>query len=139
MAQAQREIESHIFDFASLTSDIASAIDDLYLNLSYPLSSTICHSKNFPRGTIETHLSDVKERLKKAEAELRHLENEWQENIRLEERLRQELLSMERGSDQNGEPGHDDAGYSRTEDLKEDVERIVADYTQALDEVEEVG
>ncbi|UKZ74486.1 hypothetical protein TrVFT333_002155 [Trichoderma virens FT-333] len=60
VAEAQQEIASQISDFAALSSSMSADIDDLCANLSSPLSTTLCHSKNFPRATIEAHLANVK-------------------------------------------------------------------------------
>ncbi|KAL7904855.1 hypothetical protein GGI35DRAFT_188652 [Trichoderma velutinum] len=137
LAEAQQEITSQISDFATLSSSMAADMDELYANLSYPLSTTLCHSKNFPRATIEAHLANVKEDLKQAESELHELECEWQENVQLEEKLRQELLNLEGSPTQNREHGRNGDDHLKMADFKQEIERIVAETVQALDEIDE--
>ncbi|KAL7949317.1 hypothetical protein V8C42DRAFT_341291 [Trichoderma barbatum] len=137
LAEAQQVIASQISDFVTLSTSVASEIDELYANLSYPLSTTLCHSNNFPRATIEGHLANVKAELREAESELRDLECEWQESIRSEENLRRELRSMEKSHGQNGELGHHDEDYAKMAGFKQEAERIVAESTQELDEIDQ--
>ncbi|KAL5092879.1 hypothetical protein Trisim1_000611 [Trichoderma cf. simile WF8] len=137
LAEAQQEIASQISDFATMSSSMAADMDELYANLSYPLSTTLCHSKNFPRATIEVHLANVKEDLRKAESELHELEGEWQENVKAEERLRQELLDMEGSSTQNREHTYNDEDHLKKTDFRKEIEQIVAEATQALEEIDE--
>ncbi|UKZ48387.1 hypothetical protein TrVGV298_002610 [Trichoderma virens] len=137
LAEAQQQIASQISDFSTLSSSMSADIDELYANLSYPLSTTLCHSKNFPRATIEAHLANVKEDLKKAESELHELEREWQENVRSEQQLRQELLNMEGIPGQNRGHGLNDEDYSKKAGFEQEIQRIVAESIQALDEIDE--
>ncbi|KAL7796109.1 hypothetical protein V8C37DRAFT_400566 [Trichoderma ceciliae] len=131
LSETHQDITSQICDFSKFSSSIVDDMDELYENLSYPLSTTMCHSNTFRRATIEAHLTDIKERLKKAENELCCLENEWQESVCLEEKLRQELLDMERNT------GLNEVDHSKATSMKEDIERIVADNIQALQDIEE--
>lgn len=77
LLEAQRDINSKISDFETLSSAIVSVIDEIYANLSYPLSATLCSSAGFPSATIETHLASAKGQLKEAEKKLRNLQDEW--------------------------------------------------------------
>ncbi|KAL6828925.1 hypothetical protein J3E69DRAFT_224641 [Trichoderma sp. SZMC 28015] len=137
LAEAQQEIASQISDFATMSSSMAADMDELYTNLSYPLSTTLCHSKNFPRATIAVHLANVKEDLTKAESELQGLEREWQDNVQLEQKLRQELLDMEGNSAQNNDYGHHGEDDLKKTGFKKEIENIVAEAAQALDEIDE--
>ncbi|KAL7933136.1 hypothetical protein V8C35DRAFT_280972 [Trichoderma chlorosporum] len=137
LAEAQQEIAAQISEFATFSSSMAADMDELYANLSYPLSTTLCHSKNFPRATIEAHLANVKEELKEAKSDLHHLECEWQENVRSEGKLRQELLSLEGNPGSNGEQHYNDGNYSKKASFKQEIERIVAESIQAIDEIDE--
>ncbi|KAL6860838.1 hypothetical protein J3F83DRAFT_302614 [Trichoderma novae-zelandiae] len=137
LAGAQQEMTSEISDFANLASSMATDLEELYFNLLYPLSTTLCHSKNFPQATIEAHLAKVKEELKKAEIELHDLHSEWEENARFQQKLRQELLSMERDPIAKGAAGHFDEHYSKMASFKHQVERVVADSNQAIDDIED--
>jgi chromosome segregation ATPase len=139
LAEAQQQIASQISDFSTFSSSMSADIDELYANLSYPLSTTLCHSKNFPRATIEAHLANAKEDLKKAESELHELEREWQENVRSEQQLRQELLNMEGIPGQNRGHGLNDEDYSKKAGFEQEIQRIVAESIQALNEIDEVS
>ncbi|KAL7893011.1 hypothetical protein HDV63DRAFT_397415 [Trichoderma sp. SZMC 28014] len=129
--EAHQDINSKISDFETLTSSIASAVDDIYANLSYPPSATLCSSDNFPSATVATHLASAKARLEEVKKLLRDLQEEWENNIRLEEGLQKELTSMEKA------PGQSDANHPRLVSFKEQVEQLVLDNTQALDEIED--
>ncbi|PTB68457.1 hypothetical protein BBK36DRAFT_1111946, partial [Trichoderma citrinoviride] len=138
LAEAKQEMASEVSDFADLASSMTTDLDELFYNLSYPLSTTLCHSKNFPQATIESHLAKVKEELKQAEIELDNLHHEWIDITQSQEDLRQELLSMERGPVADVDTAKSDEHYSRMASLQQDVERIVAESNQAIDEIEEV-
>ncbi|KAH0492090.1 hypothetical protein TgHK011_007057 [Trichoderma gracile] len=137
LAEAKREMTLEVEDFASFASSMAADIDELYFNLSYPLSKTLCHSKNFPQATIEAHLANAKEELKRAESELGNLHREWVDLIQSQEDLHQELLRMEEGLVANGEATNDDEYYAEMASFKQEIERIVAENNQAIDEIEE--
>ncbi|PKK53649.1 hypothetical protein CI102_960 [Trichoderma harzianum] len=137
LAEAQQEMASQISDFATMSSSIAADMDELYANLSYPLSTTLCHSKNFPRATIEVHLANVKEDLRTAESELQGLEREWQDNVQLEQKLRQELLDMEGNAAQNREHAYNDEDYLKKTGFRQEIEQIVSEAAQALEEIDE--
>lgn len=137
LAEAQQEIASQISEFATMSSSMAADMDELYANLSYPLSTTLCHSKNFPRATIEVHLANVKEDLRTAESELQGLEREWQDNIQLEQKLRQELLDMEGNPAQTREHGHHGEDDLKKAGFRQEIEQIVAEAAQALEEIDE--
>ncbi|TFB06616.1 hypothetical protein CCMA1212_001273 [Trichoderma ghanense] len=137
LAEAKQAMVSEVSDFANFASSMAADLDELFFNLSYPLSTTLCHSKNFPQATIEAHLENVKEELKKAESELGVLHREWLDLAQLQEDLHQELLSMEQASLADGEAANDDEHYAEMASFKQEVERIVAESNHAIDEIEE--
>ncbi|KAM0256591.1 hypothetical protein ACHAQJ_004878 [Trichoderma viride] len=130
LIEAQQDVNCKISEFTAFSSSIASDIDELYANLSYPLTATLCRSESFPSTTIEAHLASVRGQLREAESKVRSLQVEWEENFRLEEKFRLELVSMEKHSGQN-------VDHSKMASLKEEVEQLVADNTQALNEIEE--
>lgn len=132
LLEAQQDISSKMTDFTTLSSSMASTIDEIYANLSYPASATLCSSARFPPATINTHLADAKGQLEEAEKKLRNLQDEWEENVCLEENFRRELASIEKI------PGRIDTN-PRMISLKEEVEQLVLDNTQALDEIEDVS
>lgn len=139
LAEARQEIASQISDFATMSSSMAADMDELYANLSYPLSTTLCHSKNFPRATIEVHLANVKEDLTKAESELQGLEREWQENVQKEQELRQELLDMEGNPPRSREYGYSDEDHLKKAGFKQEIEQLLSETSQELEEIEEVS
>lgn len=120
-----------------MSSSMAADMDELYANLSYPLSTTLCHSKNFPRATIEVHLANVKEDLTKAESELQGLEREWQENVQKEQELRQELLDMEGNPPRSREYGYSDEDHLKKAGFKQEIEQLLSETSQELEEIEE--
>ncbi|KAL6874285.1 hypothetical protein HDV57DRAFT_524077 [Trichoderma longibrachiatum] len=138
LAEAKQEMTSEISDFANLASSMAADIDELFFNLSYPLSKTLCHSKNFPQATIEAHLANVKEELKKAESELEVLHREWLDLAQLQEDVRQELLRMEEGLLADGEGAEEDEYHADLAAFRQQVERIVAESDHAIEEIEEI-
>ncbi|KAK5992112.1 hypothetical protein PT974_05510 [Cladobotryum mycophilum] len=133
LSQSQVEIDANISTFSKFSSSILSDLDGLYSNIAYPLSATLCHSANFPRATIGAHLVSVQEKLKLAEGELRGLHEEWEENLRSEYDLRQEL-----GTEVTEQGSNNTAWlYSgQAEAFKQEVEQIVRDQIRALDDIE---
>jgi Icc-related predicted phosphoesterase len=69
--------------------------------------------------------------LEEAKKQLRDLQSEWAENVRLKENLRKELASVEKA------PGN--ADHPSMIELKEQVEQLVLDNTQGLEEIEDVS
>ncbi|KAJ3462181.1 hypothetical protein MRS44_010734 [Fusarium solani] len=53
-----------------------SECNDLYSNIAYPLSATLCHSDNHPRATIATHLANLKKDIAAAKEEILRLSDE---------------------------------------------------------------
>jgi hypothetical protein len=133
LLEAQQDINSKISDFETLTSSITSAVDEIYANLSYPPSATLCSSDSFPSATVATHLAGAKDQLEEAKRQLRDLQDEWEDNVRLEEDIRKELASAEKA------PGQSDADHPTLTSFKEQVEQLVLENTQALDEIEDVS
>ncbi|KAK1255503.1 hypothetical protein MKX08_009498 [Trichoderma sp. CBMAI-0020] len=131
LVEAHNDIISKISDFNALTWSITSAVDDIYANLSYPPSATLCSSDSFPSATVATHLASAKAQLEEAKKQLCGLQDEWENNVRLEEDVRKELASIEEA------PGQSDADDPRMISFKEQVEQLVLDNTQALDEIED--
>ncbi|KAL6905166.1 hypothetical protein GGI43DRAFT_302450 [Trichoderma evansii] len=129
LLEAQRDISSKISDFEALSSAIAFVIDEIYANLSYPLSATLCSYAGFPSATIETHLASAKGQLEEAEKKLRNLQDEWEENVRLDENFRKELASIKMHGRIDTDP--------KMISLKDEVEQLVLDNTQALNEIED--
>jgi hypothetical protein len=133
LLEAQQDINLKIFDFETLTSSVTSAVDDIYANLSYPPSATLCSSDNFPSATVVTHLASAKIQLEEAKEQLRDLQDEWEDSVRLEEDIRKRLANVEQ------RPGQSDEDHPRLVSFKEQVEQLLLDNTQALDEIEDVG
>ncbi|KAM0469384.1 hypothetical protein ACHAPX_010504 [Trichoderma viride] len=75
------------------------------------------------------HLASAKAQLEEAKKQLRDLQSEWAENVRLKENLRKELASVEKA------PGN--ADHPSMIELKEQVEQLVLDNTQGLEEKED--
>ncbi|KAM0485510.1 hypothetical protein ACHAPX_001497 [Trichoderma viride] len=131
LLEAQQDINLKIFDFETLTSSVTSAVDDIYANLSYPPSATLCSSDNFPSATVVTHLASAKIQLEEAKEQLRDLQDEWEDSVRLEEDIRKRLANVEQ------RPGQSDEDHPRLVSFKEQVEQLLLDNTQALDEIED--
>ncbi|KAL7892718.1 hypothetical protein HDV63DRAFT_408875 [Trichoderma sp. SZMC 28014] len=70
-----------------------------------PAIEALCSSDNFPSATVATHLASTKVQLEEAKRQLRDLQDEWENNIRLEEGLCKKLASMEKA------PGKSDAHH----------------------------
>ncbi|KAM0519050.1 hypothetical protein ACHAPE_004043 [Trichoderma viride] len=96
-----------------------------------PGRPSLCSSDGFPSATVATHLASAKAQLEEAKKQLRDLQGEWEDNVRLERDLRKELASVEKA------PGN--ADHPRMIEPKEQVEQLVLDNTQALDEIEDVS
>lgn len=77
LIQAHNEIQSRIDNFAKETAVALSERDALYGNIAYPLSATLCHTDNYPRATIATHLANLRRDLSATTEELQRLGEEW--------------------------------------------------------------
>ncbi|KAL7925964.1 hypothetical protein ACQKWADRAFT_281410 [Trichoderma austrokoningii] len=131
LLEAQKDMNARVSNLNDLTSAITSAIDDIYANLSYPPSATVCSAADFPSATIDAHLASTKDQLEEAKKQLRDLQREWEDAVRLGYELHKELASMDKTSGQSG------AASPGMISLKEQVEQLVLDNTQALDEIED--
>ncbi|KOS23145.1 hypothetical protein ESCO_003409 [Escovopsis weberi] len=126
LSQAQAQILANIAAFSRASSSALADLDAMYANIACPLAATLCHSAHFPRATLGAHLASMRDRLAAAQGELAALRAEWDDNVRLEERIRRELAV--------GAPAQQDAG--QMEAFKLEAESIAREQTRALDDIE---
>ncbi|OAA34176.1 hypothetical protein NOR_08626 [Metarhizium rileyi] len=97
----------------------------LYGNITYPLSMTVCHSNNFPKATIEKHLSILKGRITTAETELMALNAQWAACVEEETKM---MTVTERCND--ADPCKEMAA------LTEEIDAIVSNKTAELEQMD---
>ncbi|RSL67879.1 hypothetical protein CEP53_002790 [Fusarium sp. AF-6] len=76
LVQAHSEVQSRITGFSNETGATLSECNNLYSNIAYPLSATLCHSDNHPRATIAIHLANLKKDIAAAKEEILRLSDE---------------------------------------------------------------
>ncbi|KAK8915318.1 hypothetical protein H634G_08189 [Metarhizium anisopliae BRIP 53293] len=109
-------------------AESASALSDaaaLYDNFSYPLSRTVCHSENFPRGTIAQHLSVLKDKMDAAEKRLASLNEEWMACVDQEAKI----MAVTEAVDDSDSAKEVDA-------LVQEIDDIVKDKAAELEQME---
>ncbi|KAM5361502.1 hypothetical protein ACJZ2D_013069 [Fusarium nematophilum] len=84
LIQAHSEVQSRINRFSDESSNALSQCKDLYSNIAYPLSATLCHSDDFPTATIRTHLATLNQEIEAAKEELERLGDEWDACVQTE-------------------------------------------------------
>ncbi|KAM0424448.1 hypothetical protein ACHAPT_010371 [Fusarium lateritium] len=76
LVQAHSEVQSRITRFSNESTTTLSQCNDLYSNIAYPLSATLCHSDQHPRATVATHLANLKKDIASAKEEILRLRDE---------------------------------------------------------------
>lgn len=77
LVQVQNDFEERISRLSNDSTGFQGECTELYSNIAYPLSKTLCSSNNFPRATISAHLKKVQKDIEAARQELRKLADEW--------------------------------------------------------------
>ncbi|KHN94846.1 uncharacterized protein MAM_07265 [Metarhizium album ARSEF 1941] len=118
------QIDAFHAESAATLSDAAA----LYENISYPLSMTVCHSGRFPRGTIEQHLSALRDKMAAAEEELASLDAEWTACVAEEAKA-----MTATAADDDPDPSKD------VDALVHEIDGIVRDKAADLDHMDKVS
>ncbi|KAF5608630.1 uncharacterized protein FSUBG_4558 [Fusarium subglutinans] len=117
LVKAHTDVQAKTASFAEKSGETLSQSKQLYANIAYPLSATLCHHndhEDHPRATIAVHLKRLQEEIAAA---------------------REEILRLKL-ADQGGQDGVDEEVLKVAEDFKKQAEAIVEDKCRLLDEVD---
>ncbi|KAG5817404.1 hypothetical protein H9Q74_000655 [Fusarium xylarioides] len=120
LVKAHTDVQAKTASFAEKSRETLSQSKQLYANIAYPLSATLCHHNDLedhPRATIATHLKKLQEEIAAAREEA------WKE-------LNKEL------AEQGGQNGVDEELLKVAGDFKKQAEAIVEEKCRLLDEVD---
>ncbi|KAL3602871.1 hypothetical protein FPOAC2_07186 [Fusarium poae] len=136
LEKAHVQVQTEIKRFSDESSKTLTQSRDLYANIEYPLSKTLCDSEDHPRASIEVHLNRLKQDIAAAREEVLRLGTEWEECCRTEEDAWNEFKKgfEDRG---RGSKGVSKKVNAAAEDFKKEARGIVEANCQLLDEVDQ--
>ncbi|KAH7165363.1 hypothetical protein EDB81DRAFT_250307 [Dactylonectria macrodidyma] len=132
LAEAHTDIQSKISRFVAESSATLSKSDDLYSNIAFPLSATLCHSDNFPRASIQNHLANQKAEIEEAKEELRQLGAQWDACVQAE----LDVWNLLTGEASQSDAEIDKDAAKMTKKFKAEAENIVRDQCKLLEDME---
>lgn len=137
LEKAHADVQAEIKHFAEESSKTLAQSRDLYANIEYPLSKTLCDSDDHPRASLEVHLNRLKQDIAAAREQVVRLSAEWEECCRTEEEAWDELKNglEHRG---RGATGMDEETKVAAEEFKKEARAIVEANCQLLDEIDQV-
>jgi hypothetical protein len=137
LIQAHSEVQSKTMGFSEESSKALSQCKDLYSNIVYPLSATLCSSPEHPRASVAVHLNSLKRDIAAAKEEILRLQVEWDACCRTEAeawKVLNEGLSA-RGCGPNEV---DNNVVKAAKEFKKEAEAIVEDKCRLLTELDQV-
>lgn len=78
LVQVHTDFEARISRLSDESTRVRNDCAELYSNIAYPLSKTLCSSAHFPRATISAHLIKLQKDLKSAQDDIATLSYEWE-------------------------------------------------------------
>ncbi|KAH7242179.1 hypothetical protein BKA59DRAFT_513691 [Fusarium tricinctum] len=136
LIQAHSEVQSKTMGFSEESSKALSQCKDLYSNIVYPLSATLCSSPDHPRASVAVHLNSLKRDIAAAKEEILRLQVEWDACCRTEAeawKVLNEGLSA-RGCGPNEV---DNNVVKAAKEFKKEAEAIVEDKCRLLTELDQ--
>lgn len=76
LVKAHTDVQAKTASFAEKSSETLSQSKQLYANIAYPLSATLCHHndhEDYPRATVAVHLKKLQEEIAAAREEVLRL------------------------------------------------------------------
>ncbi|CEI63260.1 hypothetical protein FVEN_g201 [Fusarium venenatum] len=136
LGKAHADVQTVIKRFSEESSKTLAQSRDLYANIEYPLSKTLCNSEDHPRASVEVHLNRLKQDIAAAREEVLRLSAEWEECCRTEEEAWDDF---KRGFDNRGreEKGVSKKVNAAAEEFKKEARAIVEANYQLLDETDQ--
>ncbi|EKJ69014.1 hypothetical protein FPSE_10807 [Fusarium pseudograminearum CS3096] len=136
LEKAHADVQAEIKSFAEESPKTLAQSRDLYANIEYPLSKTLCDSDDHPRASLEVHLNRLKQDIAAAREQVVRLSAEWEECCRTEEEAWDEFKNglEHRG---RGANGMDQETKAAAEEFKKEARAIVQANCQLLDEVDQ--
>ncbi|KAL6915536.1 hypothetical protein ACHAPO_011136 [Fusarium lateritium] len=136
LEKAHVDVQTEIKRFSEESSKTLAQSRDLYANIEYPLSKTLCDSDDHPRASVEVHLNHLKQDIAAAREEVLRLSTEWEECCRTEEEAWDDF---KRGL---GDRGRGGKGVGKevnkaAEEFKKEARAIVKANCQLLDETDQ--
>lgn len=137
LARAHTEVQIRTKLLADDFSETLAQSKELYSNIAYPLSATLCQSPDYPRESIVAHLNRLKQDIAAAREEILRLNTEWEECCRTEEEAWNEF---KKGFDDHGKGATDTDKEAKkaADNFKKEAKAIVDDKCRLLDQVDEV-
>lgn len=136
LVSARRDMDSQIETLSRESADVLARADTLYLNVTYPLSATICHFDKTPSATIATHLSEIRAKLNAAQGELEAFQLEWESCVKDEKQAWAELMDMDAKRAKAAQNGGSDGVMCAVDGFKEEAESIIEAHEEELDEID---
>ncbi|KAG5977245.1 hypothetical protein E4U55_006960 [Claviceps digitariae] len=127
---AHEAVSSKISAFHNQAASTSAHTTQLYNNISYPLSATLCQSATFPSASLGRHIRTLHKRLSAAETELARLNEEWKRCVGEEARIL---------SDRAGAADREDSGAAKKKmgELVAMIDDIVRKRAEEIDELNE--
>ncbi|KAG5926140.1 hypothetical protein E4U42_003578 [Claviceps africana] len=130
--QAAHEATSaKISAFHAQAASTSAHATQLYNNISYPVSATLCRSETFPSASLGRHIRALHKRLSAVEAELGTLNEEWERCVG------EETLILSERADAVGGGEDSRAAGKKMEELVARVDDIVRRRGEEIDELNE--
>ncbi|RGP69987.1 hypothetical protein FSPOR_4277 [Fusarium sporotrichioides] len=136
LEKAHAEVQTEIKRFADESSKTLAQSRDLYANIEYSLSKTLCDSEDHPRASVEVHLNRLKQDIAAAREQVVRLSTEWEECCRTEEEAWNEFKRGFEGRGR-GANGVDEEVNVAIKEFKQEARAIVEANCQLLDEVDQ--
>ncbi|GKU03608.1 hypothetical protein FLAG1_06248 [Fusarium langsethiae] len=136
LEKAHAQVQTEIKRFSDESSKTLAQSRDLYANIEYPLSKTLCDSEDYPRASVEVYLNHLKQDIAAAREQVVRLSAEWEECCRIEEEAWNEF---KRGFEDRGRGanGVDEEVNAAAEEFKQEARAITEANCQLLDEVDQ--
>ncbi|WZH47686.1 uncharacterized protein QYS62_008844 [Fusarium acuminatum] len=137
LIQAHSEVQSKTMGFSEESSKALSQCKDLYSNIVYPLSATLCSSPDHPRASVAVHLNSLKRDIAAAKEEILRLQVEWDACCRTEADA-WKVLNEDLGARGCGSNKVNNDVAKAAKELKKEAEAIVEDKCRLLTQLDQV-
>ncbi|KAG6000190.1 hypothetical protein E4U21_005750 [Claviceps maximensis] len=130
---AHESISGKITAFHAQAASTSAHAANLYNNISYPLSATLCQAQTFPSASLGRHIRTLHRRLSAAETELGRLNEEWKRCAGQEARILSDKANAAVGEDS----GASAAEKKKMDELVARIDDIVQRRSREIDELNE--
>jgi hypothetical protein len=137
LIQAHSEVQSKTMSFSEESSKALFQCKDLYSNIVYPLSATLCSSADHSRASVAVHLNSLKRDIAAAKEEILRLQVEWDACCRTEADA-WKVFNEGLGARGCGSNKVDNDAVKAAKEFKKEAEAIVEDKCRLLTELDKV-